>query len=54
MKKASATGAGPEMVIDVEIEPRSIPAKTRDMSSAEGTETPSRPTSPSAIGWSGS
>ena len=51
---ASATGAGPEIVIDVETAPRSIPSKRRDMSSAEATETPSPPTSPSDSGWSGS
>ena len=51
---ASATGAGPEIVSDVETAPRSMPSKTRDMSSAEATETPSQPTSPSDSGWSGS
>ena len=51
---ASATGAGPEIVMDVETAPRSIPANRRAMSPAWATETPSRPTSPSARGWSGS
>ena len=51
---ASATGAGPEIVIDVETAPRSMPSNSRDMSAADATDTPSPPTSPSDSGWSGS
>ena len=49
---ASAIAAGPLIVIEVVVEPRSIPAKSVCMSSTESIATPQRPTSPSDCGAS--
>ena len=46
--------AGALMVMDVETWSKGIPSNSRRMSSMVGTETPSRPTSPMLMGWSGS
>jgi len=40
------------MVSDTEILVRSMPSKRRSMSASVSIATPSRPTSPSLIGWS--
>ncbi len=44
--------AGPEMVIDVVVDPRSMPSKRTSMSAVESTATPQWPTSPAAAGSS--
>ena len=44
--------AGALIVIETVTSPRSIPPNSVSMSSSESTATPSRPTSPSARGWS--
>ena len=43
---ANATMAGPLMVIEVDTEPKSMPANRSSMSASESTATPARPTSP--------
>ena len=42
------------MVIDVVTRPSGMPSKSRSMSARVETDTPSRPTSPRAFGWSAS
>ena len=49
---ASAIAAGPLIVIEVVIEPRSIPSNSVSMSRIESIATPHRPTSPRACGLS--
>ena len=49
---ASAIAAGPLIVIEVVIAPRSIPSKSVSMSRIESIAAPHRPTSPSAFGLS--
>ncbi len=44
--------AGALIVMDTLTSPRSIPAKRSCMSTSVSTATPSRPTSPSDLGWS--
>ncbi len=44
--------AGALIVIDTDTTPRSIPENSVRMSSSVSIATPSRPTSPSARGWS--
>ena len=40
------------MVMEVETSSSGIPSKSRCMSSMESIATPTRPTSPAAMGWS--
>src|SRR5260221_10216628 len=49
---ASMTGAGKLIVIEVETLAKSIPEKSVSKSAKESTATPSRPTSPRALGSS--
>ena len=42
------------IVIDVETRSSGIPSKSAAMSSIDAIDTPTRPTSPAASGWSGS
>ena len=51
---ARMTEAVQLMVIDVVTRPSGMPSKSRSMSASVETDTPSRPTSPRAFGWSAS
>ena len=52
--EAQTIAAGPLMVIEVETSPSGIPSKRTSMSASDETDTPQRPTSPSARGSSAS
>ena len=52
MYNASRMIAVELMVIDVETRPSGMPSNSVDMSSIESMATPTRPTSPVAMGWS--
>ena len=51
---ARITDAVQLMVIEVVTRPSGMPSKSRSMSASVETDTPSRPTSPRAFGWSAS